>query len=84
MEEGTIGTAPATQATPPPVPEASVMLELAAGRWGRKFHIAKGLRTITLSEVEAVRVAKDILRNSKPRGAFLWGDMKAKRWTNHE
>ncbi len=67
MEEGAIGT---------PVPTASVMLELAAGRWGRKFHIAKGLSTVTLTEVEAVRVAKDILRNSKPHGAFLWGNVK--------
>lgn len=71
-----------TEAKPEPTP--TLLIEMAPGRWGRKFHIAVGEKKLSLSEVDAVRIAKDILRQSKPRGAFLWGDMKPRKEANHE
>ena len=56
---------------------ARLLTELRPGRWGRTFHIFDPENhEVTLQLPDAVRIAKEILRNSKPAGAFLWGNKR--------
>ena len=64
----------------PPTPPACLSVRYLPGRWGRVFSIADGkFGTVELDEKDALRMAKDILRASKPSGAFLWGSVKPDR-----
>ena len=59
---------------------ACLSVRYSPGRWGRMFSIADGkFGTVELDEKDALRMAKDILRASKPSGAFLWGSVKPGR-----
>ena len=58
----------------PPTPPACLSVRYSPGRWGRMFSITDGkFGTVELDEKDAVRMAKDILRASKPSGKYEWG-----------